>query len=277
MNKLSIGKMAEFNQVSVQTLRYYDKIGVLIPKYIDEKTRYRYYDISQSARLNMIKYMKTIDIPLVRLKKLLDKRDLDQIFYTLSEQSEKLDSKIAELIKIKSAVEAYIKNYFIYTQTPLDTVIKEQLPQRKIFSYTENVNLDIRDYSFIESIISRFRQTLDKNKVPVDYSFDVGTIIRQKFIDRIEEGQLINSEIFVFVDENVENRDNIEIVPESDYLCLYFDDHLKGTESAQKLLKFTKDNHYRIQGDLLWEVIANFPMLNDTPLNIFSKIQIPVK
>jgi len=48
---LPIGKMAALNHTSVQTLRYYDKIDLLKPLYVNQDTNYRYYDIKQSAIL----------------------------------------------------------------------------------------------------------------------------------------------------------------------------------------------------------------------------------
>ena len=48
---VSIGKMAEMNRVTVATLRLYDQLGLLTPRYTDPDTGYRYYDIAQNARL----------------------------------------------------------------------------------------------------------------------------------------------------------------------------------------------------------------------------------
>ena len=57
-NLLPIGKMAELNHVSISTLRLYDKLNLLKPQFVDEETGYRYYDIHQNARMDMIAYMK---------------------------------------------------------------------------------------------------------------------------------------------------------------------------------------------------------------------------
>ena len=35
-------------------------MGLLKPCYVDEQTHYRYYDIKQNARLDMIQYMKEL-------------------------------------------------------------------------------------------------------------------------------------------------------------------------------------------------------------------------
>ena len=57
---ISIGEMAKMNRTTVPTLRLYDSMKLLTPCYVDEKTHYRYYDIKQNARLDMIQYMKEL-------------------------------------------------------------------------------------------------------------------------------------------------------------------------------------------------------------------------
>ena len=54
MKELTIGQMARLNGVSEQTLRLYDRTGLFSPMYRDEENGYRYYDIRQSAQLDMI-------------------------------------------------------------------------------------------------------------------------------------------------------------------------------------------------------------------------------
>lgn len=43
MNKklYSIGEVAELNNISIQTLRYYDKIGLFTPASVDPQSHYR--------------------------------------------------------------------------------------------------------------------------------------------------------------------------------------------------------------------------------------------
>ena len=57
---LSIGQMAKMNHTTVPTLRLYDQLGLLHPRYTDPETSYRYYDIRQNARFDLIQYMKEL-------------------------------------------------------------------------------------------------------------------------------------------------------------------------------------------------------------------------
>ena len=85
---ISIGEMAKMNRTTVPTLRLYDSMKLLTPCYVDEKTHYRYYDIKQNARLDMIQYMKELGIELKEIKSILDRKDLDLIEDVLMQKRE---------------------------------------------------------------------------------------------------------------------------------------------------------------------------------------------
>ena len=53
MKHLTVGEMARLNHISEQTLRLYDKRGLLSPSFRGGNG-YRYYDIKQSAVLDII-------------------------------------------------------------------------------------------------------------------------------------------------------------------------------------------------------------------------------
>jgi len=51
---IRIGDFSKLSQVSIKTLRYYDKMGLLKPLNVDGLIGYRYYSVSQLPRLNRI-------------------------------------------------------------------------------------------------------------------------------------------------------------------------------------------------------------------------------
>ena len=89
-NLLSIGKMAEMNQVTVPTLRLYDQLGLLKPRHVDGETGYRYYDINQNARLDMIAYMKELGMSLKEIQGVLEAEDIALIEQILARKNEQL-------------------------------------------------------------------------------------------------------------------------------------------------------------------------------------------
>lgn len=67
MQLLTIGQMAKLNHLSEQTLRLYDRIGLFSPNHRGENG-YRYYNIEQSALLDIIQYMKSLGISLKEIR-----------------------------------------------------------------------------------------------------------------------------------------------------------------------------------------------------------------
>ena len=59
-NLLSITELAKLRQVTSETLRYYDRIGLITPDYVDPQTRYRYYSIRQYDKLGTIKELRQL-------------------------------------------------------------------------------------------------------------------------------------------------------------------------------------------------------------------------
>jgi len=60
----SIGEFARQNNVTIKALHHYEKLGLITPAKIDDFTGYRYYEESQSARLEAIVYFKSLGFSL---------------------------------------------------------------------------------------------------------------------------------------------------------------------------------------------------------------------
>lgn len=56
--KFSIGEMSKLHKISIQTLRYYDQIGLFKPVHVDQESNYRYYSIDQFSQLDSQSLMK---------------------------------------------------------------------------------------------------------------------------------------------------------------------------------------------------------------------------
>lgn len=61
---LSISDFARLRNVNPKSLRYYERIGALIPAYTDPETGYRYYALEQLVEMDMILMCLELDIPL---------------------------------------------------------------------------------------------------------------------------------------------------------------------------------------------------------------------
>ncbi len=65
---IKIGDFANLFNVSVKTIRYYENIGLLIPKYVDVYTGYRYYDKDNIYTMQDILTLKNMGFSLEEIK-----------------------------------------------------------------------------------------------------------------------------------------------------------------------------------------------------------------
>jgi DNA-binding transcriptional MerR regulator len=67
---LKIGEFAWLGQVTVETLRHYDRLGLLKPARLDRFTDYRYYALDQLPRLNRILALKGLGLTLEQIARI---------------------------------------------------------------------------------------------------------------------------------------------------------------------------------------------------------------
>lgn len=70
--KLKIGEFSKLNFVTVKTLRHYEQIGLLVPKHVDQWTRYRYYDVGQMQQMRRILYLKKLGFSLEEVREIFE-------------------------------------------------------------------------------------------------------------------------------------------------------------------------------------------------------------
>ena len=80
---LSIGKVSKLKNVSIKSLRYYDKIGILRPAFVNAETNYRYYTEEQLYLLDAITLCIKLGIPLKDLNRYVenDSINLQKLLY----------------------------------------------------------------------------------------------------------------------------------------------------------------------------------------------------
>lgn len=65
----SIGEAAEMVDMTPETLRHYDRIGLVKPSFKDQWTSYRYYSPQEIIRLHTIRALRYMDMSLAEIKK----------------------------------------------------------------------------------------------------------------------------------------------------------------------------------------------------------------
>lgn len=107
----SVGEAAKAVHTTSETLRHYDRIGLVKPGKKDEWTGYRYYTEQDIVRLNTVRALQLMDLPLREIKKVLEYDDLEKIVDFLAQTEKKADEKIAALQYSKLKIQAAKADY----------------------------------------------------------------------------------------------------------------------------------------------------------------------
>ncbi|MGH0051819.1 MAG: MerR family transcriptional regulator [Sphaerochaetaceae bacterium] len=116
----TIGELADLFAIDVQTLRYYDKIGLLVPFQRNPATGYRLYKFDQIYQVASIRYLRRLGYSLEQIRQDLDSRTFDHTIGRLKEQSNLLRQRWQGLIDIDSAIQRKLE--FIKVQLPQVTL-----------------------------------------------------------------------------------------------------------------------------------------------------------
>ena len=130
----SVGEAARAARTTSETLRHYDRIGLVKPSKKDEWTHYRYYTEQDIVRLNTVRALQLMDLPLQEIKKVLEYDDLEKIIDFLDQAEKKADEKISALQYSKSKIRLARADYERKRQGQQDSrrVFVREYPERVI-------------------------------------------------------------------------------------------------------------------------------------------------
>ena len=275
LQQLTIAYMAQLHNVTTETLRHYDRQGLLHPFYTDRETGYRYYHINQCARLDMIQFLQSHNIPLREVRRYLELTNTEAICELLNNQVSSIDDSIRRLTQSRFSIGRMLANHERCKHMPQDgTIFFEYIKARKIFKHQTDQNLFEQDITGYEMILRQLKQSMIKNRLPMSYFFNAGSLIRQ---DCLKRNVLYSDEVFFFVEDSYTGPGEHEVLPEALYVCCCSNDFSEETECARHLIEHIAQTGYEISGDYVCEVIEEFPGFEAGPRKLFYKIQIPVK
>ena len=120
----SIGEIAKLNFISTHTLRYYDKIGLLKPSYINKDTGYRYYSYKDFLFLDAIQYLRHFGMSLEEIKEQFENRTVEGTLELYEKQLEKLRENIKALKNVENRIVHNIENLRCSKNCEFSTEIK---------------------------------------------------------------------------------------------------------------------------------------------------------
>lgn len=264
-----IGDVAKMFHLSVGSLRHYEKIGLLLPEYIDPKTGYRYYSTRQFECLNTIRYLRILDVPLPQIGEFLKNRDIEKIRAMLYQQKEAVIKKQKELRIIEQKISNRLTQLEDAFSSEFDSVKIIKTNPRRI-AWIRN-NLTLNSYLDLETSI---RQLVQNQKDAVVFLGKVGVGIAA---ERLKKGQYDSYDVvFLILDKEDDYNGQVSELPETTCVSIRFcGSHREAPAYYQKLNDYIATHNLTICGFSREITMIDYGITNDTS-QFVTEIQIPV-
>ena len=113
MNRYRISDVADLTKLSMDTLRYYEKIG-LIPIPVKNNRGYKEYTDSDVQYINFIIYLKRTEMPLSEIKKYIDfynQKNFEACFQLLNKHASTIEKQIEERKKVLETIQYKLEHF----------------------------------------------------------------------------------------------------------------------------------------------------------------------
>ncbi|MCY6484166.1 MerR family transcriptional regulator [Clostridium aestuarii] len=233
----SIGETAKINNVSIQALRIYDKMGLLKPAYVDSKSNYRYYTIDQFMYLDLIKYSKNIGAPLKALKDVFNTKDVIALLSFIQSQRKVVEKEMIRLKNVSIAI-GHIEDKIKYAIEMKETneIYFREIEKR----FTIDVELNRKDKeSDIEIKLRNMDKVVEDNELM--FEGESGYFINLDLF--LNEGEICYKSIYSTIcGEDIDNKNiGIRTIPGGKFICITYLNNERET-AVEKLRKYIKEN-----------------------------------
>ncbi len=241
-NMFSIGELSKYQNISKQTLIFYDKIGLFCPEYVDPQNGYRYYSAKQIDYLDTILFMKKIGFSLKEIQEHMKNYNIENSISVMTNQIGVIEKQVNEL--------THIKNKLTHKVSQLKAID---------FSKKESVEIGETDEQYIlmypvESPYTPAKVSIATKKCLAEVFakelpayFQIGVSVPLKHI--VSGDCTLATKAFVSTEKTNKSK-NVYTLPKGKTVCAYhFGDYSTIGEAYDRILEYCRKNRFNIISD----------------------------
>lgn len=154
----TVKEVSRLAGISIRTLRYYDEIGLLKPTAVTE-AGYRLYSDKDLKRLQEIMFFKELELPLEKIKQLMEDPALDREEILLVQQAalERKRNRLNGIIELIQDVRKGVNtmSFEAFSEEDIEKIVDHTIKQAK----PEDISMFVEKYGSVEA----FREALAKD------------------------------------------------------------------------------------------------------------------
>ena len=232
---LTIGEVANLMCISIHSLRYYERIGILKPAFIDPNTGYRYFVFEQLFHIQMITFCVELDIPLKELAEFMDDDKTIDYLALLAYGKKIAEEKLQKIGKVSQFIDRAEQQILESAKMGQEQAIYSRNLPEKYFHIVPYDKLFKGDNLFEEVAKAFLHFEVGDNEEYNDFILESGLLCEYSKSET-------KRYIFIELAKPIESE-NVKTIPSGSYYCIQnqkiaienteqlFADHLKDTNS----------------------------------------------
>lgn len=203
----SIGEAANLAGTTIETLRHYDRIGLLKPAKIDSESRYRYYTDTELIYLEVIAFCRKNKMSISEIKELLN-ADIPKAVSFLQSVENHIETEIRNLYRTKEQLSSLCKSLQEQAREQSSCVRTEFLEQRAIFLAEQLHEVSVENFWRLHNDIYQTIQPDEREEFLFDHTANLLLLPEQE----------MEATMFA-VCKNYSNHSALHFLGEGEYLC----------------------------------------------------------
>lgn len=239
-NLFSIGELSKYQNISKQTLIYYDKIGLFQPSYIDPKNQYRFYSADQIDYLDTIIILKKLGFSLNEIKSFMKNYTLEHSMQLFQTQLSAIQQKIEELQYIQTRLQHRYQELNALKEIQLNDVYLGQMDSN-IYVFVQEVKAPntLKEVSIATK--QCYAQAFEK-QIPI--YFQSGVIVSEEKIRKKQYEQAS----YAFVLSDFYACEDIKTLPKGDIIYSYhYGAYEQISKTYQRIFDYSEQHHLQLQ------------------------------
>lgn len=256
-----IGEISRLYQISVDSLRYYEELGLLTPK--RGANGYRLYRLNDIWRLNVIRDLRSLGFPMEQIKEYLNDRSIQTTERLLYDERNAIRQKILHLQTLQANVEERLSTIQKAKEQPLKTVTEKWFPARPCHIIPSGYQKDEEMDVLIKQLLNQ-----TKDQLYIIGSNNIGSLLH---VSSAKKGHVRDYHaVFLIAD------DGPETFPEGTYLSYsYRGNTEQNAGGIPELLSYADSHGYVTDSQILELLWVDIHQSSD-PEEYITELQIRV-
>lgn len=238
-NYYKISEISRLYGIGPDSLRYYERLGILKPKRDDNQ--YRLYSLKDIYKLNLIRDLRKLDFSMSQIKDYLDCQTMDNTLDILYREQELLKRRLSELAKREAVIAKRIHDLHASESVTANQITIKSLPRRLYVQEKARITQDEEMDLLIQKLLRRH-----ETKIHSFGSQTIGAFLSTQ--DLMNGVSNVYQSVFFILETETAGYD-CEL-PAGDYLSFYYrGTYNKNAACLKKMINYIQRNQLTALGE----------------------------